>query len=144
MKYLKYLLLILIAFAMLACSNQGKEQKEEKDEFIMGQDGLKYTIDVEGTGLTAKKGDKVLVHYVGWLLDETKFDSSRDRDQPFTFQIGAGRVIRGWEIGVEGMKVGETRTLIIPSELGYGKRGAAGVIPPDATLKFEVELLKIL
>ena len=144
MKYLKYLVLILIAFAMLGCSNQGKEQKDKKEKFIMGPDGLKYTIDVEGDGLAAKKGDKVVVHYTGWLMDDTKFDSSRDRNQPFTFQIGAGRVIKGWEIGVEGMKIGETRTLIIPSELGYGKRGAPGAIPPNATIKFEVELLKIM
>lgn len=144
MKYLKYLVLILVAFAMLGCSNQGKEKKNEKEKFIMGPDGLKYTIDVEGAGLAAKKGDKVVVHYTGWLMDDTKFDSSRDRDQPFTFQIGAGRVIKGWEIGVEGMKIGETRTLIIPSELGYGQRGAPGAIPPNATLKFEVELLKIM
>jgi len=108
------------------------------------ENGLKYTIDVEGQGLAAKKGDKVLVHYTGWLMDGTKFDSSKDRDQAFTFQLGAGRVIKGWDEGVQGMKIGEVRTLIIPAELGYGARGAGNVIPPNATLKFEVELLKIM
>lgn len=108
------------------------------------ENGLKYTIDVEGDGLAAKKGDKVLVHYTGWLMDGTKFDSSKDRDQAFTFQLGAGRVIKGWDQGVLGMKVGEVRTLLIPAELGYGSRGAGRVIPPNADLKFQVELLEIM
>jgi FKBP-type peptidyl-prolyl cis-trans isomerase FkpA len=98
----------------------------------------------EGTGDVAKKGDSVEVHYTGWLKkDGTKFDSSLDRKEPFTFKLGAGQVIKGWDEGVEGMKVGGKRKLTIPPELGYGKRGAGNTIPPDATLVFEVELLKV-
>lgn len=156
MKFLNYLLLVIIAVTASACSAEGNakqevvkdskviEEKQIEKGFITMENGLKYSVDVVGEGLEAKKGDKVLVHYTGWLMDETKFDSSKDRNQPFTFQLGAGRVIKGWEMGVEGMKVGEVRTLIIPAELGYGARGAGNVIPANATLKFEVELLKIL
>src|SRR5438105_15734606 len=98
----------------------------------------------EGSGPAAKKGDTVEVHYTGWLKDGTKFDSSKNpgRD-PFEFELGAGKVIKGWDEGVAGMKVGGKRKLIIPPDLGYGKRGAGRVIPPDAELTFEVELLKI-
>jgi FKBP-type peptidyl-prolyl cis-trans isomerase FkpA len=94
-----------------------------------------------GTGAEAAAGQRVTVHYTGWLTDGRKFDSSKDRDDPFVFPLGAGRVIRGWDEGVQGMKVGGTRKLTIPPALGYGARGAGGVIPPDATLVFEVELL---
>jgi FKBP-type peptidyl-prolyl cis-trans isomerase FkpA len=103
-----------------------------------------------GTGEEAKSGRPVTVHYTGWLYDAAKsdhkgakFDSSRDRNEPFTFQLGAGEVIRGWDDGVAGMKVGGQRTLTIPAALGYGTRGAGGLIPPNATLLFEVELLGI-
>jgi peptidylprolyl isomerase/FKBP-type peptidyl-prolyl cis-trans isomerase FkpA len=96
-----------------------------------------------GTGPEAQAGQTVSVHYVGTLTDGTKFDSSRDRGQPFSFPLGAGRVIRGWDVGVAGMQVGGVRKLTIPPEEGYGSRGAGGVIPPDATLVFEVELLGI-
>ncbi len=99
-------------------------------------------IDV-GTGTMAKAGDLVSVHYTGWLADSTKFDSSRDRGQPFQFTLGAGQVIKGWDQGVAGMRVGGKRELTIPPSLGYGSRGAGGVIPPNATLSFEVELLKV-
>ena len=99
---------------------------------------------VEGTGATATAGQTVSVHYTGWLTDGTKFDSSKDRDDPFDFPLGGRRVIAGWDEGVQGMKVGGTRKLTIPPELGYGSRGAGGVIPPNATLVFEVELLDIL
>jgi FKBP-type peptidyl-prolyl cis-trans isomerase len=105
--------------------------------------GLQYNDDTEGTGATAKAGDTVEVHYTGKLADGKKFDSSKDRGRPFSFRLGAGQVIKGWDEGVAGMKVGGTRTLVIPSELGYGARGAAGVIPPDAELHFVVELLNI-
>ncbi len=98
---------------------------------------------VIGTGEEAVVGAEVTVHYTGWLEDGTKFDSSLDRQQPFSFTPGVGQVIRGWEQGVVGMKVGGKRELIIPPELGYGSRGAGGVIPPDATLRFEIELLKV-
>ena len=96
-----------------------------------------------GTGAEAKAGNKVSVHYVGTLTNGTKFDSSRDRGKPFEFSLGAGQVIKGWDQGVAGMKVGGLRKLTIPPSLGYGARGAGGVIPPHATLIFEVELIKV-
>ncbi|MBI1905994.1 MAG: FKBP-type peptidyl-prolyl cis-trans isomerase [Rhodocyclales bacterium] len=97
-----------------------------------------------GAGATAEKGRMVSVHYTGWLTDGRKFDSSKDRNDPFDFPLGAGHVIRGWDEGVQGMKEGGKRKLTIPPEMGYGARGAGGVIPPNATLVFEVELLKVL
>jgi len=110
--------------------------------------GLIYEDTLIGDGETAKPGDEVSVHYTGWLYKDeqqgVKFDSSKDRNDPFEFSLGAGMVIKGWDEGVQGMKVGGARTLIIPATLGYGARGAGGVIPPNATLKFDVELLAIL
>ena len=107
--------------------------------------GLQYEDTVEGDGKQASAGHDVTVHYTGWLWVDgakaAKFDSSLDRRDPFEFELGAGMVIRGWDEGVQGMKVGGTRLLVIPPQLGYGSRGAGGVIPPDATLMFEVELL---
>jgi FKBP-type peptidyl-prolyl cis-trans isomerase FkpA len=107
--------------------------------------GLQYTDNIVGDGAEAKAGQHVTVHYTGWLYNDgeqgAKFDSSRDRNDPFDFPLGAGMVIKGWDEGVQGMKIGGQRTLIIPPELGYGARGAGGVIPPNATLKFDVELL---
>ncbi len=103
--------------------------------------GLKFEDTVIGEGATAQVGQQVSVHYTGWLENGTKFDSSKDRNAPFNFSLGAGMVIRGWDEGVAGMNVGGTRKLTIPSELGYGAAGAGGVIPPHATLIFEVELL---
>ncbi len=103
------------------------------------------TIDdiVVGNGAAAVAGQKVKVHYTGWLTNGTKFDSSKDRNDPFVFPLGAGSVIKGWDEGVQGMKVGGKRKLTIPPALGYGARGAGGVIPPNATLVFEVELLGV-
>jgi len=103
--------------------------------------GLQFTDEVVGSGDVAKAGQTVSVHYTGWLTNGTKFDSSKDRGQPFQFKLGAGQVIRGWDEGVAGMKIGGKRKLVIPADLGYGSRGAAGVIPPDSALIFEVELL---
>ncbi len=105
--------------------------------------GLKYVEVKEGTGATPKSGQTVEVHYTGTLEDGTKFDSSRDRGQPFDFKIGLGQVIKGWDEGLSTMKVGGQRQLIIPPELGYGARGAGGVIPPNAILHFDVELLGV-
>lgn len=105
--------------------------------------GLQFEDTSEGKGAAAKAGDTVEVHYTGRLKDGTKFDSSRDRNRPFAFKLGAGQVIAGWDEGVAGMKLGGKRTLVIPANLGYGARGAGGVIPPNAELTFEVELLGI-
>ena len=110
---------------------------------ITTKSGLIYEDKIIGDGAHAKAGDTVSVHYTGWLENGTKFDSSKDRNQAFSFNLGAGMVIKGWDEGVAGMKIGGTRKLTIPSELGYGSRGAGGVIPPNATLIFEVELLTI-
>ena len=113
----------------------------------MSNTGLLITDVKPGTGAEARKGATVTVHYTGWLYNDgqqgAKFDSSRDRGDPFQFPLGAGMVIKGWDEGVAGMKVGGQRTLIIPPEMGYGARGAGGVIPPNATLKFDVELLGV-
>ena len=98
---------------------------------------------VVGTGAAAASGQKVTVHYTGWLTNGTKFDSSKDRGDPFVFPLGKGQVIKGWDQGVQGMNVGGKRKLTIPPEMGYGSRGAGGVIPPNATLVFEVELLGV-
>lgn len=112
--------------------------------------GLQYEDTVAGQGEEAQAGQRVKVHYTGWLHDPAaadgrgaKFDSSKDRGSPFAFPLGAGHVIRGWDEGVQGMRVGGTRVLQIPADLGYGARGAGGVIPPNATLVFEVELLGV-
>ena len=103
--------------------------------------GLQYSIDEPGTGAQPQRGQNVRVHYTGWLTNGTKFDSSRDRNQPIEFPLGMGRVISGWDEGIALMRVGEKRTLVIPPQLGYGVRGAGGVIPPNATLVFKVELV---
>ena len=105
--------------------------------------GLVFEDLVVGSGNAAASGQKVSVHYTGWLTNGTKFDSSKDRGEPFIFPLGKGHVIRGWDEGVAGMKVGGKRKLTIPPALGYGTRGAGGVIPPNATLVFEVELLGV-
>ena len=111
---------------------------------ITTDSGLRYTDLKTGTGNTVTgRGQTVIVHYTGWLEDDTKFDSSLDRNAPFSFPVDCGYVIPGWDEGVKGMQVGGIRRLVIPAELGYGARGAGGVIPPNATLVFEIELLEI-
>jgi FKBP-type peptidyl-prolyl cis-trans isomerase FkpA len=137
--------LLASIFSTTACSEQAAPKMETSNMTELIKTDVKL-----GAGDLATAGKNVSVHYTGWLYDETatdhhgkKFDSSRDRGQPFEFPLGAGHVIKGWDQGVEGMKVGGQRTLIIPAALGYGARGAGGVIPPNATLVFDVELLGV-
>jgi len=119
-----------------------KEEMAPKE--ITTESGLKYIVLKEGAGAVPKKGDMGKAHYTGWLVNGTKFDSSVDRGEPLQFQVGVGKVIKGWDEALLSMKVGEKRKLTIPGDLAYGKRGYPGVIPPDATLIFDVELLEIV
>ena len=144
---IKLLLLLAASLGVSAC---GSDVDMEGSEMTTTESGLMITTTQAGSGAEAAAGNSVSVHYTGWLYDPeiedgrgTKFDSSVDRGQPFGFALGAGRVIAGWDEGVAGMLVGEKRELIIPSDLAYGSRGAGGVIPPDSTLLFEVELLAV-
>jgi len=144
---LEFLSLWIVAtvFAMAAAFGQTDNSSPTK---VTGKptttaSGLQYWDITTGTGATAVAGKQVTVHYTGWLTNGKKFDSSVDRGQPFVFSLGAGRVIKGWDEGVAGMKVGGKRQLRIPPELGYGANGAGGVIPPNATLIFDVELLNV-
>lgn len=142
--------LYLLVAAALSVSACGGDVGMEEPEMSTTDSGLRITTTQTGLGAEASAGNSVNVHYTGWLYDPrseggrgTKFDSSVDRGQPFGFSLGEGRVIAGWDEGVAGMRVGEKRELIIPPDLAYGSRGAGGVIPPDATLLFEVELLAV-
>jgi peptidylprolyl isomerase len=136
-----------LALAIAAAVPAFERADAAANQVIEMPNGLKYTDTKTGDGATATSGNKVSVHYTGWLYNNgakgAKFDSSVDRGQPFQFTLGAHQVIAGWDAGVAGMKVGGKRTLIIPPELGYGARGAGGVIPPNATLMFDVELLGV-
>ncbi len=138
---IKIVLLVLLVWLLLLTGCGAKDA--DKEEVVTTKTGLQYVDIKVGEGTLPKLGDTVVVHYTGWLEDGTKFDSSVDRGEPFSFPIGMGRVILGWDEGVSTMRVGGVRKLIIPPDLGYGARGAGGVIPPNATLIFEVELLEI-
>ena len=135
-------ILVLAVIAPLRAPDREPPQKKE-NKIVTTNTGLQY-LDVKvGAGKEAKAGDTIVCHYVGTFKDGKKFDSSRDRADPFTFALGKGRVIKGWDEGIAGMKEGGTRTLIIPAALAYGKNGMPPVIPPDAELHFEVELLQV-
>ena len=134
--------LVAMAAVAAACSQSPASAGGGGNE-VTTPSGLTYTDVKEGTGAQPRPGQTAVVHYTGWLLDGTKFDSSKDRGQPFSFPLGQGRVIKGWDEGVATMKVGGVRRLTIPANLGYGAQGAGGVIPPNATLTFEVELLDV-
>jgi peptidylprolyl isomerase len=118
-------------------------EKKAMSEVVTMPSGLKYEVITAGEGIAPKTGQTVIVHYTGTLENGDKFDSSRDRNQPFSFKLGAGQVIKGWDEGLAAMKIGDRWKLTLPPELGYGSRGAAGAIPPNATLIFDVELLDI-
>jgi FKBP-type peptidyl-prolyl cis-trans isomerase len=151
MKHTKFVAVLSIAAFLAApvvfsadkAPMKTSKTKETKETVITTTSGLKYTEIKEGTGASPKTGQRVSVHYTGTLKDGTKFDSSVDRGQPFEFIIGVGQVIKGWDEGVATMKVGGKRKLMIPPQLGYGASGAGGVIPPNADLNFDVELLGI-
>jgi len=151
MKYIILTLTLLISLSTIAKEKPKVskkkavkvETKKESQKEHKTASGLGYVEIKEGTGKTPVKGKKVTVHYTGWLTNGKKFDSSVDRGEKFSFVIGVGQVIKGWDEGVSTMKVGGKRKLIIPPELGYGPRGAGGVIPPNATLVFEVELFGV-
>jgi FKBP-type peptidyl-prolyl cis-trans isomerase FkpA len=148
-KFIAFFVVVAILGVMSGCGKTEKSNTSGSGPTkVSGQpqstaSGLQYWDIVVGTGATAVAGSQVTVHYTGWLTSGEKFDSSVDRAQPFVFPLGAGQVIKGWDEGVAGMKVGGKRQLRIPPELGYGARGAGGVIPPNATLIFDVELLGV-
>lgn len=146
------LVLVLVSFLLTACLHEEKPKSEPTDEPQINEQTKEEVMDVKelviddlsiGNGEEAKEGDKVQVHYTGTLTDGTKFDSSVDRDVPFEFTLGKGDVIKGWDVGVLGMKVGGKRQLTIPPQFAYGERGAGNVIPPNATLIFEIVLIAI-
>lgn len=151
MKKIPSALLTGAAFALLTFSAPADEKSataaKKESQMKTTPSGLQYEDTVEGAGASPKTGQTCVMHYTGWLFENKtkgkKFDSSLDRGQPFEFPIGQGRVIQGWDEGVATMKVGGKRTLVIPPSIGYGARGAGGVIPPNATLLFEVELLGV-
>ena len=148
-----FLPLVLLALSSVSSAQPPQEpaaeeppaetSQEAAPEAVTTESGLQYLDLEEGMGPEVRKGDRIEVHYVGWLPDRTVFDASRKRGQPFQFRVGRGEVIKGWDEGVVGMKVGGKRRLLVPPELGYGKRGAGRAIPPNSTLLFEIELIGI-
>jgi FKBP-type peptidyl-prolyl cis-trans isomerase FkpA len=147
---LRFLAMMIAIVAAAVCGRDSEEERQQTPMADSGITALQKNDTTPGTGSEARRGMAVRVHYTGWLYDPvpagrkgTKFDSSRDRGEPFEFRLGAGEVIPGWDEGVAGMKVGGTRVLTIPPNLAYGSGGAAGVIPPNATLVFEIELLDV-
>ena len=139
MKKINLVIAILLLFSIVLLSSEGEEMN-----YTTTDSGLKYSITQSGSGEMPQKGDKVVVHYTGKLEDGKKFDSSLDRGQPFSFELGAGRVIKGWDEGIALLNKGAKATLIIPSDLGYGASGAGADIPPNATLIFDVELVDFI
>ena len=138
-------LLSLLGLTVFTFAEEKKmNSNEAAGQVVTTESGLQYLDLVVGTGRQAKRGDTATVHYIGWLADGKKFDSSVDRKEPFSFRVGAGQVIKGWDEGVGTMKVGGKRKLTIPPQLGYGTRGAGHIIPPNATLTFDVELLEFV
>jgi peptidylprolyl isomerase len=140
---LPVMLITALSMATFVGAGEKSSGKTTAAQPVTTPSGLQYIDLVEGKGRQAEVGDTAIVHYTGWLTDGTKFDSSVDRKEPFSFRVGAGQVIKGWDEGVGTMKIGGKRKLIVPSQLGYGSRGAGGVIPPNATLTFDVELLDL-
>ena len=145
-----HLSICIVSALLLSCGGEPERtgppdapRKVAEADLVEGEEGLKYHDLKVGTGEQPQKGQKVIVHYTGWLEDGSIFDSSLRKGDPFSFVLGAGRVIRGWDIGVATMKVGGKRQLVIPHTLAYGERGFPGAIPPRATLTFEIELLEI-
>jgi FKBP-type peptidyl-prolyl cis-trans isomerase len=137
------LLAVQLTAAPHSFAKKDTKMTQSPSKEVTTASGLKYIDEVVGSGAAPRVGQTVVVHYTGWLTNGTKFDSSVDRNQPFTFPLGQGQVIKGWDEGVATMKIGGKRKLTIPPELGYGARGAGGVIPPNATLVFEVQLLGV-
>jgi FKBP-type peptidyl-prolyl cis-trans isomerase len=150
-KKLSILGVLMLSLVLVGCQYGSDESTEKSTNeltstikaMITTDSGLQYFIGKEGSGTAAKSGDQVSVHYVGTLLDGSKFDSSRDRNAPFEFSLGGGQVIKGWDEGVQGMKVGETRTLTVPADLAYGGFSPSDKIPANSVLEFEIELLEI-
>ncbi len=135
--------LLLAAASPAAFAGQEKDRPEAGGKEVVTPSGVKYTDLRIGQGGEAATGKIVEVHYIGWLEDGTRFDSSRDRDRPFTFRLGTGDALKGWDEGLLGMKVGGKRKLVIPPELGFGKQGVGSVVPPNAVLLYEFELLAV-